>query len=83
MSTAFHPETDGQSERANRTIEEMLRHYVHPLHDDWDRYLPVLKFAHNNSVQPLYTPHSVLSQFWSSPAYCSFLRSGFARARRR
>lgn len=52
MSTAFHPETDGQSERANRTIEEMLRHYVHPLHDDWDRYLPILEFAYNNSVNP-------------------------------
>ena len=52
MSTAYHPETDGQSERANRTIEEMLRHYVHPLHDDWDRYLPVLEFAYNNSVNP-------------------------------
>jgi hypothetical protein len=49
MSTAYHPETDGQSERANLTIEEMLRHHVHPLHDDWDRYLPVLEFAYNNS----------------------------------
>jgi transposase InsO family protein len=36
MSTAFHPQTDGQTERANRTLEEMLRHYVGPSQDDWD-----------------------------------------------
>jgi hypothetical protein len=52
MSTAFHPQTDGQSERANRTVEEMLRHFVHPMHDDWDKYLPVLEFAYNSSVNP-------------------------------
>ena len=52
ISTSYHPQTDGQSERANRTIEEMLRHFVHPLHDDWDQYLPVLEFAYNNSVNP-------------------------------
>ena len=34
ISTSYHPQTDGQSERANRTILEMLRHFVHPLHDD-------------------------------------------------
>ena len=33
ISTSYHPQTDGQSERANRTIEEMLRHFVHPLHE--------------------------------------------------
>ena len=52
LSTAYHPQTDGQSERANRTVKDMLRHFVHPLHDDWDRYLPVIEFAYNNSVSP-------------------------------
>lgn len=50
MSTARHPQTDGQTERANRTIEEMLRAYVSPYQDDWDQHLRVVEFAYNNSV---------------------------------
>ena len=51
MSTAFHPQTDGQTERVNRVLEEYLRSYVNPLHDDWDQYLPMAEFAINNSKQ--------------------------------
>lgn len=52
MSTARHPQTDGQSERMNRTIEEMIRSYVTPLRlDDWDEHLPALEFAYNDAVQ--------------------------------
>jgi transposase InsO family protein len=36
MSTAFHPQSDGQTERVNRVLEDMLRHFVGPLQDDWD-----------------------------------------------
>ena len=50
LSSAFHPESDGQTERLNRTMEEVLRHYVNPTQDDWDRWLPVVEFALNNSV---------------------------------
>ena len=49
MSTAFHPQSDGQTERANRTLEEALRAYVNLNHDDWDRQLPLLEFAVNNA----------------------------------
>jgi hypothetical protein len=52
MSTAYHPQTDGQSERANRTLEEMLRSYVSKNHDDWDVHLPTLEFALNNTRNP-------------------------------
>jgi hypothetical protein len=48
-STAFHPQTDGQTERLNRVVQEMLRNYVSPLHDDWDEYLDLAEFAYNNS----------------------------------
>jgi len=49
MSTSFHPQTDGQTERVNRVLEEYLRHYVSPVHDDWDRFLASAEFALNDS----------------------------------
>ncbi len=51
MSTAFHPQTDGQTERVNRILEDMLRHYVSPTQDDWDLYLSLVEFAYNNAWQ--------------------------------
>lgn len=51
MSTAFHPQTDGQTERVNRVLEEYLRSYVGPLQDDWDSFLPMAEFAMNDSHQ--------------------------------
>ena len=51
LSTSYHPQTDGQTERANRTLEEMLRSYVHPHGDDWDQRLGEVEFAYNNSEQ--------------------------------
>lgn len=58
MSTAFHPQTDGQTERANRTIEDMLRGFVGPRQTDWCKYLAMIEFAYNNSLQAstLHTP---------------------------
>ena len=50
LSTAFHPETDGQSERALRTLQEMLRWYISYTQKDWYQYLPGLDFAYNNHV---------------------------------
>lgn len=50
MSTSFHPQTDGQSERANRTLEDMLRAYCHDRQDTWDTRLAAAEFAYNNSV---------------------------------
>ena len=50
MSTAFHPQTDGQTERQNRTLEETLRAYVGYKQDDWDQKLAAAEFAYNTSV---------------------------------
>ena len=47
MSTPYHPQTDGQTERANRTLEEMLRHFVNPTRNDWDEHLDAAEFACN------------------------------------
>jgi hypothetical protein len=50
MSTAYHPQTDGQTERTNRTLEEMLRAFVNFQQDDWDERLDLAELAINNSV---------------------------------
>ncbi|KAJ9532204.1 hypothetical protein QJQ45_003892 [Haematococcus lacustris] len=51
LSSAYHPETDGQTERVNRVIEEMLRHFIRPDQLDWAEYLPLVEFAINNAWQ--------------------------------
>ena len=50
VSTAFHPQTDGQTERANQTLECYLRCYVNYQQDDWLLLLLSAEFACNNSV---------------------------------
>ncbi len=49
LSTAYHPQTDGQTERMNRVLEEMLRHYIDPTQTDWDKHLASAEFASNNA----------------------------------
>ena len=51
LSTAFHPQTDGQTERTNRILGDYLKHYVADHGRDWDSYLPEAEFAYNNSWQ--------------------------------
>src|SRR5215469_18822525 len=51
MSTSFHPQTDGQTERTNRTLEKMIHAYVNYKQDNWDEYLPAAEFAYNNAKQ--------------------------------
>jgi hypothetical protein len=51
LSTAFHPQTGGQTERTNGVLEEMLPHFVNPLQINWDSLLPVAVFAINNAWQ--------------------------------
>lgn len=73
MSTAFHPESDGQTERVNRVLEDMLRHYVSPDQTNWADLLCMAEFAYNSawheSIQntPFYLtygyhPHSPLTR---------------------
>ncbi|GJW92457.1 putative reverse transcriptase domain-containing protein [Tanacetum coccineum] len=49
MSTAYHPETDGQSERTIQTLKDMLRACVFDFGKGWDRHLPLVEFLYNNS----------------------------------
>ncbi|KAH0660902.1 hypothetical protein KY289_029650 [Solanum tuberosum] len=49
LSTAFHPQTDGQSERTIQVLEDMLRACVMDFGGQWDQFLPLAEFAYNNS----------------------------------
>ncbi len=48
ISTAYHPRTDGQSERSNQWVEQYLQFYVNEQQDNWCAYLPMAEFAHNS-----------------------------------
>ena len=49
MSTAFHPQTDGQSERTLFVLEDMLLACILDLKGSWEEHLPLVEFAYNNS----------------------------------
>src|SRR5438045_2439650 len=53
LSTAFHPQTDGQTERQNQTLEQYLRCYINYRQDDWVDWLPQAEFTYNNTVHAL------------------------------
>ncbi|GJP47860.1 hypothetical protein CLOM_g7038 [Closterium sp. NIES-68] len=48
FSSAYHPETDGQTERANKMIEQLIRDTCDDV-ADWEQQLPVIEFAYNNA----------------------------------
>jgi hypothetical protein len=48
MSTAYHPRTDGQSERSNQWLGQYLRPWVNVQMDNWEEHLPIAEFAHNS-----------------------------------
>jgi transposase InsO family protein len=50
-SSAYHPQTDGQTERVNQILKDMLRDYVLEHQGSWDQNLPCAEFPYNNSYQ--------------------------------
>ena len=73
MSTAYHPQTDGQSERTNQEVEQVLRTVVNFHQDDWVDWLPVVEFALNNRYKtslkttPFYASYGFHPQIGSLP----------------
>ena len=65
ISTAFHPRTDGQTERMNQWIETYLREFTNGRQNDWKAYLPIAEFAHNSWKHEgtKFTPHELLFGF--------------------
>ncbi len=49
-STAYHPQTDGQTERVNQEVEHYLRTYTNDEQDDWSEWLSRAEYAHNNRI---------------------------------
>ena len=50
MSSANHAQTDGQTERTNKTLEQILRSFVNHTHTNWDSLLPLAEFAYNDTI---------------------------------
>jgi len=68
LSTAFHPQTDGQTERANATLEQYLRAYCNYQQDDWENWeklLPIAEFCYNNAQ----TRTTRITPFWANYGY--------------
>ncbi|GKE14542.1 putative reverse transcriptase domain-containing protein [Tanacetum coccineum] len=49
MSTTYHPQTNGQSERTIQTLEDMLRACAIDFRNGWERHLPLIEFSYNNT----------------------------------
>lgn len=74
FSTTNHPQTDGQSERTIRILNQLLRAYCHRDLHSWDQWLPVLEFAYNSASQASIkmSPFELdLGYVPSSPAFIS------------
>ena len=73
LSTAYHPQTDGSSERLNQEIEQVLRTVVNHHQDDWVDWLPLVEFALNNcyhkglGMTPFYANYGFHPQIGSLP----------------
>uniref|UniRef100_H3H354 Reverse transcriptase domain-containing protein n=1 Tax=Phytophthora ramorum TaxID=164328 RepID=H3H354_PHYRM len=67
MSTADHPQTDGQTERVNRVLVDTMKSYAHSFHQ-WSDCLPMAEFAINNSAGPAANKEHELNQVFSSDA---------------
>jgi hypothetical protein len=76
FSSAYHPQTDGQTERVYQILEDMLRSYTLKDNQSWDKCLPYAVFSYNNSYQEslkmtpfefLYGRKSRTPLFWNEP----------------
>ena len=61
-TTPYHPQTNGLTERMNKTLAEMISMYINEKHDNWDAILPYVTFAYNTSIQSTtgYSPHFLM-----------------------
>jgi hypothetical protein len=76
FNIAYHPQTDGQTERVNQILEDMLRMHVMHQPKKWEDYLPLVEFSYNNGYQEslkmspfeaLYGRQCKIPISWSNP----------------
>ena len=76
MSTAFHPQTDGQTEKTNSTLEQYLRMFVNYEQDNWVDLLPFAEFAYNSSISTSSKESPFYANFGFQPLW--HFQEGFA-----
>jgi len=69
LSTAFHPQTDRQTERTTAILEQYLRAYINYQQEDWGAYLPLVKLAYNNGYQQTITNTPLFANYGTQPEY--------------
>jgi hypothetical protein len=67
LTSAYHPQSDGNTERVNRVMEDMLRHYVDLEQSNWSKLLPVVEFAINNSYHESIKTTPFMANFGRTP----------------
>jgi hypothetical protein len=74
-STSFHPQTDGQTERMNQTLETYIRIFCSYEQDDWFNLLPLAEFAYNNSTQESTKMSPFFANYGFNPRFLSEIPS--------
>jgi chemotaxis protein CheY-P-specific phosphatase CheC len=74
ISTAFHPQTDGQTERMNQTIEQYLRIYCNYQQDNWSNLLSLAEFSYNNAYQATIKCSPFYANYGYNPAFTLEIR---------
>ena len=72
LSTAYHPQTDGETERVNQELETYLRLFTSNKPEEWSTLLPMAEFAHNSTTHSITqrTPFSLMMGYepWAYPS---------------
>jgi hypothetical protein len=73
FSSPYHPQTDGQTERTNQVLDDMLRACALQHGSSWDKSLPYAEFSYNNSYQASLKDVTVRDSVWQEMQYSSIL----------
>jgi len=69
LSTAFHPQAEGETSQTNAILEQYLRAYINYQPDDWGAYLPLAEFAYKNGYQETIKNTPFFANYGINPAY--------------